>query len=278
MGTDTSLDDILNGAEAEPQAEPAPQPEPQAEAAPAQEPAQETQPRDEHGRFAPKGDSEPQAQDAAAEGAPPAPKEDEGPTVPRKALQDERSKRQTLEQQLQQLQQQVTELQQPKEPPPPPPSIFDDEQGWQDHFKGDVIGQAVQQASFNARLDMSEMMVRQAHPDFEEKKAAFIEAMKSTPGLQQRALSDPHPWNYAYQYVSNQQRMQELSAVNVADLEAKLRAQIEAEYQAKAQATLKNNLPASVPPSLSQERNVGNRSGPDWAGPPSLGDILNAPR
>lgn len=268
MGTDTSLDGILNDAEPETEEQ---LPEVQAEAQP-----EEGQPRDEHGRFASKGESEPEAQAAPAEGAPPAPQEDEGPTVPRKALQDERNKRQTLESQLAELNAKIEQLSKPpQEPPPPPPSVFEDEQGAFDHLRQDAISQAVHQASFNARLDMSEMMVRQSHPDFEEKKAAFIEAMKATPGLQQRALQDPHPWNYAYNYVVSQERAEQLGAVNVADLEAKLRAQIAAEYEAKAAETLKTGLPgASVPPSLSQERNVGSRTGPAWAGPSTLGDIL----
>ena len=256
------LDDILNGAEA---AE-APPPV-QVEEAPAEA---LTQPRDDQGRFAPKGEEEAPPQQAA----PPAATED-GPTVPRKALQDERTKRQALEQQVQDLQRQFQQFQ---SPPPPPPSIFDDEQGWEQHFGTNVVNEAVSKATFNARLDMSEMMVRQSHPDdFEARKLAFIEAMQTTPGLQQRALQDPHPWNFAYQYVVNQERMQELSAVNVTDLEAKLRAKIEAEYAAKGQAALSASLPSSLPPSLSAERSVGSRNGPAWAGPASLGDILNRP-
>jgi hypothetical protein len=256
------LDDILNGA---------PQPEAPPEVAQAEAEAQAGPPRDEHGRFAPKGEMEaaepPQA-------APPAATDDEGPPIPRKALLDERSKRQALEAELQRAREQLQAFQYP---PQAPPSIFDDEQGWEQHFGQTVVQQAVSQATQNARLDMSEMMVRQAHPDFEEKKAAFLEAMQATPGLAERARQDPHPWNFAYQYVVNQQRMNELSAVNVADLEAKLRAQIQAEYEAKAGGALQASLPAGVPPSLSGQRNVGSRQGPAWAGPSPLSDILNRP-
>lgn len=265
----SDLNDILNGVET-----PEPEAQPEAQAAP--EPAPETPPRDEHGRFAPKGDNEPEP--APVQAAPPAVQEDDGPTVPRKALQDERTKRQSLESQLAEAAQTIAQFEQQANPPPPPPSVFDDEQGALDYVRQDAISAAVHQASFNARLDMSEMMVRQSHPDFEEKKAAFIEAMKATPGLQQRALQDPHPWSYAYNYVVSQQRAEQLGAVNVADLEAKLRAQITAELEAKGQEALSTGLPrSSVPPSLSQERNVGNRStGPTWNGPASLGDILSS--
>jgi hypothetical protein len=47
-------------------------------------------------------------------------------------------------------------------PPAPPPSIWDDEQGFGQHIADQATQQAVQQATFNARLDMSEMMVRMA--------------------------------------------------------------------------------------------------------------------
>ena len=260
MSETQDLDQILNGV-VEPDA---PTPEPVAEAAPAE--TADTAPRDEKGRFAPKGETEGEAP-PVTEAAPPAASEVEGPTVPRKALQDERSKRQALEDRIQQL-----EAAQQQKPAEPPPSIWDDTPGWEQHFGQNVIQEAVSAASQNARLDMSEMMVRQAHPDFEDKKAAFIEAMQTTPGLQQRALQDPHPWAFAYQYVQNQERMQELSAVNVTDLEAKIRAEVMAELQAQAPGP---KPAAGVPPSLSSERNVGSRAGPAWTGPASLGDILN---
>lgn len=268
MENPTDLDTILNGAsttEAPPQ---------EAEAAPV-ETTQEARPRDEHGRFAPKGET---GEAPPAEAAPPAASDDEGPLVPRKALQDERGKRQTIEAELQRMQRQLQDLQNPPRPPEPPPSIWDDDQAWQQHFGQTVVQQAVRESERRSRMATSEMLARQAYPDFEDKKAAFIAAIENNEALAERALQDPHPWNFAYTYVSNQERMQELSAVNVADLEAKLRAQIEAEYAAKGQDALKLSLPAGVPPSLSQERNVGSRQGPSWAGPAALGDILNRPR
>jgi hypothetical protein len=255
------LDDILNGQTPEDTSVA----EIPADLPPEIEASDPSQPRDEHGRFAPKGEDNP----AEPVAAPPAAQEH---VIPPGALAEERRKRQELEQQVQRLQ---SSIQQSQNPPPQAPSIFDDEQGWEQHFGQTVVQQAVEAASQNARLDMSEMMTRQANPDFEEKKAAFLALMQNTPGLQERALQDPHPWSFAYQYVANQQRMQELSAVNVADLEAKLRAQIQAEYEAKGHAVLGSNLPAGVPPSLSSQRNVGSRTGPAWAGPSPLSDILN---
>lgn len=247
-----SLDSILNGtnepAEAVETAAPA------AEETVTEAPA--TQPRDDHGRFAAKGEAE-----KPVESAPPALEEQHH--IPPKALHDERRRRQEAEQQLAELQQRLAQPQQPA------PSLWEDEQGWQQHFGGQVVSEAVQAASMNARLDMSEMMVRQSQTDFEEKKAVFLDLMAQTPGLQQKALADPHPWNFAYQYVTNHQRMQELSAVDVNDLTEKLKAQVRAEIEAE-QAS--KPIP-SFPTSLADSQSARNDTG---AAPPtrSLKDIL----
>jgi hypothetical protein len=261
----SSLDDILNGDTApEPQVETPAGPEPAA-------PAAEAQPRDEHGRFAPKGENEPPATGQAAEpGASPAPKDE--PPLEHPALIGERRRRQEAERQLQELQQQLAAAQQP---PQPAPSIWEDEEGALRHFGSQVVDVATQQATFNARLDMSEMLVRQQNSDFEEIKGRFLEMMRENPVLQQQALSDAHPWNFAYQYVKKADRVKELGAVDVADLEAKLREKIKAELQAEAVQAVASPAPV-VPPTLSTERNVGSRTGPAWSGPTPLADVLNS--
>lgn len=255
---DTSIDDILNGtSEAEAEAVETPT---EAEAAP-------ERPRDEHGRFLPKGEepAEP-APAAAAEGASPAPSE---PPLEHPALIGERRRRQEAERKALELEQQIASL---RSPPQPAPSIWEDEEGALQHFGSRVVDQATQAATFNARLDMSEMLVRQQNPDFEETKARFLEMMRENPAIQQQALNDPHPWDFAYRYVKNTARMTELGATDVAGLEAKLREQIRAELQAEAVQAISGN----APPTLSAERNAGPRAGPAWAGPAPLDDILNS--
>ena len=243
---ETSIDDFLSDE--------APAPEVVEE----QPQQQDARPRDEHGRFAPK-ESPPD------EGAPPAPEVDQS-TIPVAALKAEREKRQALEAEVAALKQQFTP---PKEPPPPPPSIWDDEQGWQTHFGSQVVTTAVQQASLNAKLDMSEMMVRQANPDFEEMKTTFLQLAEATPGIVQQALQDPHPWNKAYQIAKNHKTMQELGATNVDELRAKIREEVLAEQGQPASAR------PQIPVSLTNERNVGSRTGPAWSGPALLEDLLN---
>jgi hypothetical protein len=216
------------------------------------------QPRDESGRFAPKG---------VEESAPPAPKADQLPQEEFKALKEERSKRQTLEQQLAQLQQ---ELQQIKTPPAPPPSVWEDEQGAFNHFGERVVQTAVHQASLNATLNMSEMMMRQANTDFDEMKDQFLKLAEANPTLRDQALADPHPWNKAYQIAKNHKTMQDLGATDLESMKAKLREELMAEMAAQVPANRQQ-----IPPTLSTERNVGSRTGPAWSGPSSLSDLLS---
>jgi hypothetical protein len=165
MGT---IDEILNeGNEPEVAAvEPEPTPEPEQTEAPAAV-------RDEKGRFAPKGETE---------SASPAPVEE--PKLDHAAIVAERRRRQEAETRAQTLEQ---ELQQLRNPPAPPPSVFEDEQGWQDHFGAQVT----QQAAFNARLDTSEMLASQNHDDFDEMKDKFLAMAQANPALGKEASSNP---------------------------------------------------------------------------------------
>lgn len=245
-----NLDDFLKGQE-QPEAAVEPAAEPETPTAPEATPepvAEEPKgpERDEKGRFKPKGE----------EAAPPAAEEH---AIPVKALQEERRKRQELEAELERLRTQ--------QPPQPEPDVFEDPQGFGQHVTSVATDQAVQIASLNARLDMSEMMVAQAHQDFGEMKPKILEFMEANPGLRQQILTDMHPWNKAYQLVKNHERMQQLAAVDVADLEAKLREQIKAELSAKPAD------PPAVPETLADAQSARGGSG-QALNIPTLDEIL----
>lgn len=246
-----SLDSLLNDepqdAVEAPEVETVPEPTEHAET-PSEGPL-----RGPDGKFASKQDTT-----GVEDAVPPT---DKLPKEDYKAIREEREKRQALERELEALRQQIT---QPQEPPAPPPSVWEDENA----YGGHLVSTAVQQATFNAKLDMSEMMARQAHPDFEDMKAAFVELMTQNPVLQQQALADPHPWNKAYEIAKNHKAMQELGATNLDELRAKVREELMAEMGASAQPQVQ------VPPTLSTERNVGARTGPEWTGPKSLDQLL----
>lgn len=207
--------------------------------------------RDENGRFA--------ASTGVEDTGPPP---DKLPVEDYKAIRDEREKRQRIERELEALKQQINS--QPKEPPAPPPSIWEDDEAWQQHFGSQIA----QQASFNAKLDMSEMLARQSNPDFDDIKTEFLRMAESNPALAQQALADPHPWDKAYKIAKNARTMTELGATDLDSLKAKIREELEAELRAQTPAV------PGLPPTLSTERNVGARSGPAWTGPRPLSDLL----
>ncbi len=253
MDENTSFDDILSDEPAveAAQAEPAPQPQ-ETPATPSDGPQ-----RDEQGRFA--------AKTGVEEAVPPT---DKLPQEDYKAIREERAKRQTLEAELADLKNQFQSFQQPKEPPAPPPNIWEDEEGTFAHHRQQAVSEAVQTAVSQATMRMSEMMARQAEPEFDALKAEFIALAEKNPALAEQALADPHPWNKAITIARNHKAMTDLGAVDVAQLEAKLRAKIMEEMGA---------IPPTrpmIPPSITGERSVASRSGPEWSGPTALRDLL----
>ncbi len=246
-----SLDELLNDVPAE---------APQAEAAPEAPPAPEMDAggpqRDEHGRF------------AAKTGVDDMPPPGKLPQEEYKAIREEREKRQALERDMEALKQQLQSLQQPQEPPAPPPNIWEDEEGTFAHHRQQAVSEAVQQATFQATLRMSEMMARQAEPEFDTLKAEFLALAEKNPALAEQALADPHPWNKAITIAKTHKTMTDLGATNLDELRAKIREELMAEQQAIPPAR------PGLPPTLTTERNVGARSGPAWSGPASLADLL----
>lgn len=257
----TSLDDILsdNEPEAAPVAE-----QPQEPEASAEGPA-----RGPDGKFVAKQSEtgvEPQPSGDADAGPPPdkLPPEEYGVV---RAIRDENK---TLKQELESLKQQFQQAQQPKEPPVPPPSMWEDEQGWQQHFGAQVV----QQASLNAALNLSEMLTRKENAaDFDEMKARFLSMAEQNPAIVQQALSDPDPWGKAYKIAKNAATMESLGATDLDTLKAKMREELMAELQQGQTPVPQQQV--NLPPTLSGERNVGSRSGPTWGGPRTLDDLLS---
>jgi hypothetical protein len=143
--------------------------------------------------------------------------------------------------------------------------MWEDEQGWQNHFGSQVV----QQASLNAKLDLSEMLTRRDNADFDDMKARFLEMAEQNPAIVQQALGDPDPWRKAYTIAKNAATMADLGATDLDTLKAKLREELLAEM---GQSPVPQQQP--LPPTLTGERNVGARSGPAWSGPPKLSEML----
>jgi DNA repair exonuclease SbcCD ATPase subunit len=238
------IDNILNGEE--PQVAEVVE-EPQAEA-----PEEPKQPRGPDGKFASKGEDT---------DAPPASED----RVPIAAIHDERRKRQELEKRVAEYE---AKLQQLQNPPQPAPDMFENPEGWQNHFGGQIKQQAAQEASFNSLLNTSEMLCRDKYEDFEEAKTKFMELAEANPVLAQQALGDPHPWRKAYTLVKNHEKMEALGATDAQSLEARLREEIRAELQAE----LKPAPAAVIPQSLATAQSGRGTSGV-W-NPPTIDEIL----
>ena len=267
------IDEILNGQapEAETVAEePAtpetPEPEISAEAA--------SQPRDESGRFAPKGEEQP-ADPVDPEAAPPAVKTEHD--IPPAALVEERRKRQDAEARAAQLEQQWAQFQQQQQPAqhqdqqPLIPSVYEDENGFAyglmqlaaARAQQDLLPQ-VELMLAEQRRDFQEQTARGKYPDWEEKARIFAEHFKANPALQEEARRHPNPAEYAYSYGKNVLEVQQIGSLDVDAIKA---AAVQ-EYLSKQAG----GSPQDIPTSLAGAQSARTSSAAQ--APPSLRDIL----
>lgn len=247
------LDDLIPAQEAGDavQAEAAPEPAPEPET------GSDGPQRDDKGRFAAKG-VEPEETQGTVPPTDKLPKEDY------KAIREEREKRQAAEARLAALEQQLQSLQAPQEPPAPPPSLWEDEQGWGNH----VVGQAVEASAFQAKLSASEIAMLQATTDFADLKPQVYEFVGQNPAVNQQVATSAHPWKTAYDAFKKHQTMQELGAVDLADLEAKIEARIREELAAQQPGP----AAVAIPTSLADAQSA--RVAGQGVAPMTLDDIL----
>lgn len=176
----TDLDDILSG-------EPAPA-TPEQTAQPDQEPPQRPAVAD--------------TGDKHEEPAPPAdPVANEGPHVPRKALEDERRKRQDLERRLEELTRAAQQpQQQPQHQPPQQQRLPQRPDPWTDPEGAAQYDRMMfQHQLFETRVVTSKEMMRMMKSDFDEVEKVFIEAASNDPYLEQQLVNHPMPARFAYE-------------------------------------------------------------------------------
>jgi hypothetical protein len=114
-------------------------------------------------------------------------------------------------------------------------------------------------SEFNVRMvKASAVRMRKTHDDFDDTMKHFFEAQKNNPHLENAAFESGDPVGWAYDWVKEQQRIQELGGNP-----DKLREQIRAEERAKIEAELKGSAAAKGFPTTQ----AGARtSGPTAAG------------
>ena len=237
---DKSLEELYDGPEQEVEESPVVE-EAKAEPAKAE--------RDEQGRFAKTGEEA---------GSPPEP-------LDHAAIVGERRRRQEAEARETALKAQLEAIQ---NPPEPPPSIWEDEEGARMHDRNQAVAEAVQRATMQSQLAMSEMLASQKHDDFDDMKASFLALAEKNPVLAEQALAHKHPWEKAYQIAKSAAEMAELGATDVASMREKIREEERAKLLAEGDTQ-------RLPPTLSGQRNVGSRAAPAWNGLPSLTDLYD---
>ncbi len=261
----TSLDDILNGNEPEPIAEPV-------QEAAAVEEKPEGPARDEHGRFAPKEtgvETPPEPVEASAEPVPPTEQPQGLPPEEFKALKEERRKRQEAEARIAALEANFQQMQQP-----PQQQGVPDRWDQPDEHDAYLIAQAEERAiaKFQHIQTVNEVKrsfnrAKTKYSDFDEVFEEFDRLDKmSGSQLTQQALASDDPGEFAYKTAQQAREVTQYGSI------PNLIAAERAKWEEEARQAIQPNL--AFPSSTVTERSVGQRRGPEWSGPTALGDIL----
>lgn len=261
---DKSIDELLNG-------EPIQDEAPAVEASPEPEaPQGDGRPRDEHGRFAPKEGTgvEPQPEATQAEEAEPVPPTgDQLPKDVYEPLKAERQKRQELQMQLEALQQQIAR--QNQAPPPEVPEFWDNpDAAFEARFErfGSQLMQQFKMQQDMERINASEVAAKGKYADYGESFGAFQQAANANPALIDQMKAAPDPAEFAYKTGKRAMDLEKVGSLD--ELLKAERAKWEAELKAAAPA------PQAFPSTTATDGSVGQRSGPAWAGPTDISDLL----
>jgi len=166
------------------------------------------------------------------------------------AMKAEKTKRQTVEAELQALK---TKVEADKDRP----DMTDDPEGYFDAKLAD------QQRQFsNQFLNLSETNAKHRHKDFDAKKDYFLnELQEKSPELMQEALGQPDPYEFIYQTAKQRIEFSEMGDLDV--YKDKIRAELVEEMKsgkhAEIEAAIKKRQ--ELPGSLSNQRAAGGNSG-----------------
>lgn len=234
------LDDLLDGDGPEMELDTAP------------EPAQQPEPEQEAIETTGENDAAPPAADD----------DDAGPLVPRKALEDERRKRQEYERQYNEVSAWIQQQQQAAQQPPQPqeqihaPDPWTDPEGALLHQQERLQGE-FQRQIVATRVETSRQLMRMQHADYADKEAVFDQLCAQQPELLQQAASHPMPAQFAYEVARRALIWQQYEA-NPAAFEALASGQpAPAPSQPQAQPSAPS---ARVPVSLAQRTSAAPRN------------------
>lgn len=202
---------------------------------------------------------------------------DDGPLVPRRALEDERRKRQEYERQLaevvqyvQSQQQQQFRQQQPTPQAPEVPDPYTDPEGYQRY-----IVQQAHETALSERLDASQMLAEEKY-GAEKVQAALQAVQRAGPQIAQQIIRQRHPYKAMVEWFERMTVMEEIGPDPQAYRE-KIKAEILAElgHQPAPSAAAPVRSSAPVPKSLASATNAQPRNERgQFQGRTSLDDIL----
>lgn len=227
-----SLESVM-GDETNPATEVVDQPEvetPEGEIEAEAPPAEETQPTDK----------------------PPSKEDDASESWTKRAVLDERRKRQAAEQRIAELEAKLNPDAAPQQPARP--DVFEDQEGAFGYLQ-----QQFDQRLVVDRINLSREMMIDKHDDYEEIESAFVDLAKADASLVAKMRAAPLPAKFVYEHVKKHQQMQEMQDVDGyrAKVEAEVRAKILAEMEAEG-STGKAPAPAPHPPQLVNRRSASN--------------------
>lgn len=258
--TDTPLAELLGD---EPEKTPE-QPEPEVKAEePAPEP--ETPPEQPEAVAEEEQPDEGEAEEAEPETPDEPEPQPEAKSVPLAALQEERSKRQRLEQELERRIKEAEEVREKE----PEPDFFEDPQGALKRFEQKMEERAIQD-----RIAISEEMVmaQVGKEKYDEALSAFESAVAENPALVAQMRAHKNPAKFAYDYGNKTRLMQEMGDDPVA-----YREKLKADLMAEIKAELAKEQPAKALPKTTSLAGAKSESGlktPAWTGPTPLDDLL----
>jgi hypothetical protein len=123
----------------------------------------------------------------------------------------------------------------------------------------------------NLRLELSEEMMRAAHPDYDETIKSFSEAVESNPSLVHQFNAAPNPAKFAYDYCKTFAKVRGVGSFE--DLEKKIRAEVEAEYEEKAKKAAVITAAENTTTSSAGARGSGATTEPAYTGPTPLSKL-----
>jgi hypothetical protein len=262
-----SIEDLLNDTPAEEVEETTTQEEVTPEATPEPEATAEGPVRDEQGRFAPKqtGEQQPETVEEATPANP-------IPDDQFKGYLTEKRKRQELEQQIAAMQAEYARVQaQPRsEAQEPTPDFWDNPQAAfasEAQKAARLALQEYQQMQTMERINASETAAKGKYADYGDAFSAFQQAASANPSLVQQMTSASDPAEFAYKTGKRALELEQVGSID--ELIANERAKWEAEARAAIPAPTQ-----TFPATTATDGSVAARTGPAWAGPAPIGELL----